>query len=81
MPRFLRHFSCVKKAVGITPRLLGLTRSLGLAEERTQVAECPRFILTVGHGVVSRQSPVKVQRVPIGVFCLACVPAVTEKDT
>jgi hypothetical protein len=81
LPCDLLRFRCVEKTGCVTPRLLGLTRSLDLAEERTQVAERARFILTVGYGIISRQSPVKVQRVPIDVFRLAWVPAVTEKHT
>jgi hypothetical protein len=65
LPCDLLRSSCVEKTGCFTPRLLGFTRSLDLAEERTQVTECPRFILTVGHGIISRQSPVKVQRVPV----------------
>ncbi|MFK4440608.1 hypothetical protein ABH944_001004 [Caballeronia udeis] len=53
---------CIEKTGCVTPRLLGFIRSPGLAEERTQVAEYPRLILTVGRGIISRQGPVKVKR-------------------
>lgn len=45
LPYDLRRVRCVEKPGCFTPGLFGLTRSLSLAVERTQVAECPRLSL------------------------------------